>query len=162
MLMLHVHCSNIVYTCLDDSIPFYGCDESEKWLKSIDRGGLVPVNDSMYRFLVEIEKELRKHFTPSVITCDKPDENMKERSISHVLRNEHVLFHWEIISSDWTSAETQELLKMIVTHYTTIRGFSFARAFMEQYKQMSQKTIQKSKGLRKTLNSFTATVDNER
>lgn len=128
-------------------------DDTEKWLKAINRGGLTSVSDSMFKFLVEIEMELRKHFTPSAITSDNPDQNIKERAISHILGNEDVLFFWDMISFNWVSAEAQELLKMIVVHYTTIRGFSFARAFMERYKQASQKTTQKSMGLRKTLNS---------
>ena len=33
----------------------------------------------------------------------------------------------------------------------TIRGFSFTSAFMEKYKLTHMKTLQKSKGLRKTL-----------
>ena len=72
-------------------------------------------------------------------SANNPDENIKERAISHniILGNEYVLFFWDTISFNWVSAEAQELLKIIVVHvhYTTVRGFSFAGAFMERYKQ---------------------------
>ncbi len=125
--------------------------DSEKWLKAINRGGLIFITDSMFQFLVAVELELRNHFTTSVITYENLDENIKEIAVLNVLRNEDVKFYWDMISFNWVSNEAQELLRMIVEHYITIRGFSFARAFMEKYKQALQKTTQKSKGLRKTL-----------
>ena len=45
---------------------------------------------------------------------------------------------------------------MIVQHWITVRGFSFVSAFMEKYKQRNEKSTQKSKGLRKTLNVTSA------
>ncbi len=51
------------------------------------------------------------------------------------------------------SEEANELMKMMIQHYITFRGFSFASAFIEKYKQSTKKSTQKSKGLRKTLNS---------
>ena len=43
---------------------------------------------------------------------------------------------------------------MIVDLYFTIRGFSFTKSFMERYKQECKKSTQKSKALRKNLNSY--------
>ena len=57
---------------------------------------------------------------------------------------------------NWDSEESDELLKMIIKHYVTMRGVSFAAAFMEKYKQSTKKTTQKSKGLRKTLDTSKA------
>ena len=69
--------------------------------------------------------------------------------IAVVLRREQ---HWSTISANWEEEEASgELLKSIVEHWVTIRGFSFTSAFMEKYKLTHMKTLQKSKGLRKTL-----------
>ncbi len=45
------------------------------------------------------------------------------------------------------------LLKELVTMWTTIRGFSMAATWLEQYKkaQQAQSTVAKSKALRKKL-----------
>ncbi len=49
--------------------------------------------------------------------------------------------------------EANELLKMIDEHFITVRGFSFASAFIEKFKQSARKSTEKLKGLRKTLDS---------
>jgi hypothetical protein len=61
--------------------------------------------------------------------------------------NEDVLYHWSVLSANWREEEVnQELFKMIINHWVTIRGFSFTSAFMETYKQRKRKTVKKSKG----------------
>ena len=55
-----------------------------------------------------------------------------------------------IISEDWNESASF-LLKMIVEHWVTVRGFSYAGAFIEKYKQRNKQTLEKSKGLRKKL-----------
>ena len=42
---------------------------------------------------------------------------------------------------------------MIIEHFMTVEGFSFASGFMELYKQQHKKSTQKVKGLRKTLDT---------
>ena len=68
------------------------------------------------------------------------------------MKNDDVLFYWTIVSINWEPVESTELLKLIINHYITIRGFSFASGFMEKYKKLMKK---KSKGLRKKLDSAT-------
>ena len=46
---------------------------------------------------------------------------------------------------------SDELLHEIVDLYTTIRGHSFVKGFMEKYKQQNKKGTQKAKALRKKL-----------
>ena len=53
-----------------------------------------------------------------------------------------------MISADWEEAEAV-LLQMIIEHWVTVRGFSYASAFLEKYKRANKKTVQKSKGTRK-------------
>ena len=67
-----------------------------------------------------------------------------------MLEDEEILFAWSIASVDKTSSI---LLKMIVELWLTIRGFSFAGAFIEQYKSATKKSLQRSKALRKKVSS---------
>ena len=106
----------------------------------------------MYQLLVAMELELRRHFTA---TNASTNESLKDVAYKEILENEDVLFYWTVISVNWDSTESTELFKMIVEHYITVRGFSFASSFMEQYKQSEKKSTQKSKGLRKKLNAST-------
>ena len=43
------------------------------------------------------------------------------------------------------------LLRMIIEQWVTVRSFSFTSAFVEKYKQVNKKSVQKSKGIRKNL-----------
>ena len=95
-----------------------------------------------------IEIELRNHLTTSYSV-----EQSLKSVIPKIIGNEDVLCYWDMVSINWSTVEAKELLNLIVEHYTTIRGFSFAKAFMEKYKQSTKKTTQKSKGLRKKLDT---------
>ena len=44
-------------------------------------------------------------------------------------------------------------LSTIIEHYIVVRGFAFAAGSVELYKRNSKKNLQKSKGLRKKLQS---------
>ena len=99
-----------------------------------------------------VEVELRKSL-PTISYATYNGDSLKDQAIHNITKNEDILFHWEIVSVNWCSTEAQELLKVIVEHYVTIRGFSFTKGFMEKYKQSSKKTTQKSKCLRKTLDT---------
>ena len=50
---------------------------------------------------------------------------------------------------NWGDVESNDLLKLIVEHWITLRGFSAASAFNELYQQENKKSVQKSKALRK-------------
>ncbi len=123
--------------------------ESARWTQAINRGGLVTIDDIMYQFLVSMEMEFRSHFT--VTNATTIDESMKDLAFQGIMQSEDVLFYWAIISVNWDLTEANELLQIIVKHYITVRGFSFASAFMEKYKQQMKKSTEKSKGIRKTL-----------
>lgn len=69
---------------------------------------------------------------------------------------------WSDLSINWGKEESNKLLRLIVEHWMTVRGFSFTSAFMERYKQKHKKTVQKSKGLRKNLmGKSTKITDND-
>ena len=97
-----------------------------------------------------MEMELRKHLTTANATCGS---SIKDIALQQIMQNEDVLFYWSITSVNWDTAESNELLKLIVDHWITVRGFSFASGFMENFKKSIKKSTQKSKGLRKKLDN---------
>ena len=54
--------------------------------------------------------------------------------VGSILTNEDVLFHWCMVCCDVPEELSNELLKRIVELWTTLRGFSFAKLYMEMYK----------------------------
>ena len=120
------------------------CTESHEWIFKLDRGGLKHINNICYQLFEAMEIEIRCHLNP-----DKP-ANFIEVQAS-ILRNEDVLFYWSMIGSDWEEDESAALLPMVVNLWVTVRGFSYASAWVEKYKAKHKKSVQKSKGVRKQL-----------
>ena len=129
---------------------------TRKWLDQVNRGGLFPLNDSTFTFFVAIEKQVRNVLPPHVIKpSDK--ETFKKAVIEKVLQDEDVQFHWALINQDIDKPEDAEaLLVEIVKLWVTIRGFSLAASWMEEYKKNSKKNTQKSTGLRKSISGSTS------
>ena len=119
--------------------------DSEDWIELIDRGGLTRINEIAFQVFLAMEIELRKHLNSQCVPNFKTDITKK------VLENEDVAFYWSILSTDWEEHDSQALLELVVNMFITIRGFSYASAWVEKYKTASAKSLQKSKGLRKTL-----------
>ena len=76
---------------------------------------------------------------------------LKDKITRSVMDNEDMQFLWSIIAANWVEKEGNELLRMITEQWITLRGFSFASSFNEEYKKQHQKTLEKSKGIRKSL-----------
>ena len=96
-----------------------------------------------------MEGEVKSHLhttNPSIL-----QSGLKERICGSILENEDVQIYWSIIASSWSKEEADELLAMITQQWITLRGFSFASSFNEEYKKKNKKTLEKSKGLRKNL-----------
>jgi len=119
-----------------------GTDESKIWVDEIDRGGLTKVNDVTYNVFLSMEMEIRKHLSKEVAI------SISDKINNLLVMNDEVQFHWSILSSDWEEECSSTLL---VSQWVNIRGFSFASAWIEEYKTSQKKTTQKSKGIRKKL-----------
>ena len=111
-----------------------GADDSQDWINAIDRGGLIHINNDTYELLLAMEKELRNHL----------------KSAEHQPGCRCAIF-WYLISSDWEESSAKALLEMIINEWVTLRGFSYASAWVEKFKVEHKKTTQKSKGIRKQL-----------
>ena len=61
------------------------------------------------------------------------------------------LFNWTLITSNEMHMEKDYVLLEITKLWITIRGFSFAKSFMEKYISESKKRTAKCKGLRTKL-----------
>lgn len=147
---LHPNKENFI-SCLDDMLQNEETDkdESEEWTNLIDRGGLSHVSTAMYIVVAAMEIEIKRHLKQP----DKLVSKFREQLVQEITGSNDVLFYWSIVAAPWDLEAhiEMELLKMIADLWTTIRGFSYASSWIERYKQATKKTMQKSKGLRKTL-----------
>lgn len=121
-------------------------DSSQDWIHCIDRGGLTRVNNATFDVFVAIEHELRSRLYHESVPPEFSDRMKKE-----ITENEDVQFFWSMLSTEWEEESGDVLLEMIVNQYVKIRGFSYASAWLEEFKQINKKTTQKSKGVRKQL-----------
>ncbi len=76
---------------------------------------------------------------------------MKSNIVDATVGNNDVAFYWCLACIEAEEEEKKELLSRIVDLWVTIRGFSFARSWMELYKQASKKGTQCAKALKKEL-----------
>ena len=77
----------------------------------------------------------------------------KNKLLNSILHDEDVTFTWYNLMEEVEVHEADTLLNMVVDLYITIRGHWFAKTCVEKYKQDNKESIQKSKSLRKTVES---------
>lgn len=127
------------------------CQEaSAEWIDLIDRGGLWHVSTETYMFFCAIEEELRRHLNVSAIkelSC-----GLKDQIKTAIVSSDDVGFYWRMLCTEAEEEEKEALLPMIADLWITIRGFSFARSWLEMFKQSSKKRTQRARALRKELN----------
>ena len=124
-------------------------DISSSWVAIVHRGGLVHINDDLYRVFVAMELEIRRHLKTE--TASEMASLPKGKLNASLLENEDVQFYWCIVCCEIPEKVAVEALKSIAELWITIRGFSFAKSYMEMYKQKASKSLQRSKALRKNL-----------
>ena len=123
--------------------------ESEEWLCSIDRGGLIRISEDMYQTLLAIEYITKTFYHESV--AHKMDDTYKEKVIDGVIEASEVQLKWTLASSSMQEENRELILEQIVTQWVTTRGFSFTKSILEKYKRETKKGTQKAKPLRATL-----------
>ena len=112
-------------------------DDSEDWLHEINRRGLKHVSSCMYMVVVAIELVLKERFqTPELIQT-----KLKKKATDKIMENEDVLFHWALRSAGWEIAEEQALLPLVIDMWVTMRGFSFASAWVERHKHITKRIL---------------------
>lgn len=139
----------IIYLMEMSGDEMFGRD-TEDWLNQHDRNGLWHMDDTTYELFLAIEDEVRLYYNTHNI--DLLQSNVSKHTLAEkVLHNDDVLFQWMLASTEHEPITSRALLEAIVDFYITIRGFSFTDTFMEQYKQLSDKCLERSKPLRKSL-----------
>ena len=116
------------------------------WINICDRGGLLRVNDEAFAVNRWLDNIFIKTRPPTYSL-----EAEKSYICATIVMDEDVLFYWYIVAADMDEENATTLLQMIVESWVTIRGFSFAGAWVELYKQRTKKTLKHSKGIRKAL-----------
>ncbi len=131
------------------------CPGTSDWTELINRGGLLRVTDEAFTVFHAVEQVVRQHFRKD--QAKQISKGFKDELYGRIMGDEDVQFYWCIVAADMEEEIGTALLQMVVKHWVTIRGFSFAGAWVELYKQRAKKTLQRSKGLRKAL--FTSKTD---
>ena len=125
------------------------CDgESEEWTKLIDRGGLSKVKDNTFKVFYALEEEIRLSLNQMVL---EPACSRKQKLVSQLVSSEDVKFYWSIASADFETDGKEvhdQVLRLIVDLFITVRGFAYTSTWTEKYKQGARKSTQRSKGLR--------------
>lgn len=121
--------------------------ESEEWLCTVDRGGLVRVTDDAYTCFTAIEYCIQRHFRMN--NLHKMNETFREKVAAETKNDDDVQFYWCLLSGNMDQECSEKLLELLINKYITIRGFSFAKSLMEIYKKDTKKGTQKAKSLRR-------------
>lgn len=124
-------------------------DESKDWMETVDRGGLKNVSNMTYMMFTSVELELRKY----IMEQNQSAELQLTKAKEEIITNDDVQFYWSMVSSTWQENVGTVLLDLMIDLWIQIRGHSTASSWLEQYKQ-DKKSVQKSKGVRKQLISF--------
>ena len=112
--------------------------------KLLARGGLIHVNNMMYQLHVALELALHRRL------CNGTPPNFEDAP-NELCQDESVLYYLSMmVSVDCKEEEREVLLPMITNLWVTIRGFSYAGAWMEKYKASHHKYVRK-KCIRKQL-----------
>lgn len=80
------------------------------------------------------------------------------KCVEDIKEDEDVQCVWSLISIDWSESCADALLEKILSEWIKIRGFSYASAYVEKLKCKECKSTQKSKVLRKQLQSVQSTA----
>ena len=120
-------------------------DYTRFWSEQIDRGGLYHIEDNVFILFTEIELVCRKFL--DVRTT--PTEHIQSKIIDAALDSHDVLTYWQDLTehklSENCDVDSSELLRAIITLWSTIRIHSFAEGWTDKF----QKSFKK--GTRKTL-----------
>ena len=136
--------------CEDDTT----CDDflsyTKTWINRVDRSGLFPVNNTAYLLFKQLEIEVQKNYNYNKLVASHIPT--RDEIAKLIMKSTDVQFYWFLLSSDVDQEEAnKELLLMIVDLWITIRGFSFAKSILEQYKQLHALNTSKPKALRKVV-----------
>ena len=110
---------------------------------------MFPVNDQTFLFFTTIEKLVQIHL-PSRLK--RPKETVKCDVVERVMDHTLIQQQWAGLSQYIESEnDVLDLLKVVVTKWVTMRGFSLAATWMEAFKKEEANTTRKKCSFRKEL-----------
>ena len=112
---------------------------SADWIKSVDRGGLVHVDDMTYTVFVEIELVTRRYLNSK----SARDVNMSS-IVELIMVDKDVLFSWSIVAAGWENKTAEVLLRLIAKHYYNNERILFCKVDNGVIQDESKQTVQKS------------------
>ena len=119
---------------------------TSEWFHRVNRGGLFPINDETLRFFVSVEMVTRQHL-PQQCSSEN-QEPIKECVIRAILEDVDVQFLGALISQDICEEQDSfELLTEISDMWVTVRGFSIASTWLEEYKKVKKTSGEERKYL---------------
>ena len=121
---------------------------ARKWIYAIDHGALFRISEEVYVLFIEIERMVRNVVVKLVSQSSQQD---KEVIIEEIVIDDDIQFYWSMICVDLDSHVREQLLQQIVQVWVTIRGFSTAGAFIEQYKRVTKKSTKNQPAYAKDL-----------
>ena len=127
------------------------CDTFVKrWISLTNRGGLTIISDSAFEFFVRVERKCRTLLNISSVSVSRQiDINKIAEDLTHM--EEICSLSSHLFSNHVEDDYQLNLVEKILRLYLTIRGFSFARGWLEQYKKASRSVVPGSKSLRSRL-----------
>ena len=121
-----------------------------EWLEKVNRRGLFPLNDTSFIFFVAIENVVCRTLPKQYIGNQRQD--IKQRVLDSITSDHDVHYYQSFVSQDIDDEDaSQELLYEIASLWVTIRDFSLASTWLEEYKCATKSTVAKNKRLRKEL-----------
>ena len=98
-----------------------------------------------------LQHQLSQHIEASATMSSVEAAGKKEMMIESVCQNTRVYKIWDNISSIQNEEHNKELLKIISAYWLDIRGFSYAKKWIEEYKHILSIETKKKKSMRKEL-----------
>ena len=129
---------------------------SRRWINLVNRGGLYVVSDEVYTAFQAMELAFQEYLRRGTV-----GKYNRDAAVEYITNDGDVQFFWCCVMSTISEECAQELLQLLVELLVTIRGFSLAAAYMEEYKMSKQEHTKGKKGLRRELKRSEATTDKE-
>ena len=106
---------------------------AEEWTELVDRGGLWHVCETIFHVFCVLEEEMRPHLG-ALCSETSTAPTFRTEFLEKLIASEDVQFYWCIAAADFNIVDVDvhdALLRLIADLYLTVRGFSYASAWME-------------------------------
>ena len=127
-------------------------DFTRRWVKQVDRAGLIEVKDEFYLFIESIENSLRETLNINLIRRYE-GEDLRDVLRNKVLQKYLVEKYWQSLVYYFPSEQLANTLKLqIVEKRTDIRALSFVSCYVSSSSKIQNVILTRTEPvMRKTL-----------